>query len=880
MASSADPFDLDRLAEELVAREEKSGEPVDHDLPLPLPLSHDNPYLTAPTFNVEEFLLSRVHTSLPELRTELREYMATLKEELVRLINDDYEAFISLSTDLQGEGTRLERLKFPLGDIKAQILESKDELSAIQAAIQEKLQKRAVLREEKTLLHLLLKISESMTRLESLLSITSEQESSEASNGRLIYGVEESPEDKDRANQAKHLSRVAAEYNQLLYHVNKARSERCVFVDQIQWRIDRIQSSLSSDLDHLFSTILSGLVDGTKVSEINKAKWTSDLTECLRTYDMLCLWRDAEDILRRDVVRAYVKKAIYPGALAAPPSPLVPHTPFATTAAPSFLQSIQPPRTPYTPYTALHNRTSFAPTLGLASSSPWARSLEALDDPLAKLYIQVIRFVERDLCRIMDIAERVSIKPLPAMSREKNTSVGNLSMLASQPTKSTEFHGFEIMANVVWAEIGNAIIEELGTVVFAAGRPNEFRKNHEMTQAFVRAIEVLAPSEHAVEVMRKHPVYMSFERRWQLPVYFQLRWKEIISKLEESLSVTRLDKADQGGDKNFATIQARAVWEAISACWSAEIYIPDLSHRFWRLTLQLLSRYKTWLDQALAGVDESPTKSTAYPNATKERRPDSPSGRASTPAPPTEAPSAESIAADDAVLRHCSIAMVDIRTMEVNVMSVWQEQISMLLPEYLNDDEARPGDALEHSMHNITSLLPMLASRIVSVLVRRCSEALLPVRSIPSQFRAMSNKRVPSEASYFIPTIFRPVKTYFGINTTEGPGSPLKDLVQKFAVEIFETVAERYGYYVTAMRKTEESLRRLKKGRKTTFSLFGGNAKDDEGRDEERIRTQMILDVEAFGREGEVLGVDIAQSAAFRMLDEMVHREEAEAQLQ
>lgn len=39
----------------------------------------------------------------------------------------------------------------------------------------------------------------------------------------------------------------------------------------------------------------------------------------------------------------------------------------------------------------------------------------------------------------------------------------------------------------------------------------------------------------AVESMRAHPVYAMFEKRWQLPVYFQMRWKEIVGKIEEAL---------------------------------------------------------------------------------------------------------------------------------------------------------------------------------------------------------------------------------------------------------------------------------------------------------------------------------------------------------
>jgi hypothetical protein len=76
-------------------------------------------------------------------------------------------------------------------------------------------------------------------------------------------------------------------------------------------RIDRLRSTLSSDLDHLFATTLTGLTDTkaeSRLSDLERSKLLTDLTECLRTYDMLGLWRDAEDVFRREVVRAFVKK--------------------------------------------------------------------------------------------------------------------------------------------------------------------------------------------------------------------------------------------------------------------------------------------------------------------------------------------------------------------------------------------------------------------------------------------------------------------------------------------------------------------------------------------------------------------------------------------
>ncbi|KAG2150384.1 oligomeric golgi complex component, COG2-domain-containing protein [Suillus clintonianus] len=888
---SPDPYELERLAEELVAREQAGSNyaprtTASTELPIYVPLSHNNPHLTAEVFNVEEFLLSRSHTSLQDLRSELRDYLTSLKEELVLLINDDYEAFISLSTDLRGEGSRLERLKLPLGDLRKRISESRGGLQATQDSIQETLDARTKLREEKALLHLLLKISESVTRLESLLLIsqvtTTSFESHSSHLSHLPASAGQPSDAKSQGNRAKHLSRVTAEYTQLLYHIEKAKEEHCAFVDEIRWRIDRIQSTLTSDLDHVFSAILGSLTDikAGKVLDLERAKLYVDLTECLRIYDSLRLWRVAEEIMRRDVMQTFIKKTIFSDALATSLSPVLPHTPLPATLSTrteSYGGGLLP-RTPYTPFTAFATKQN--PFEASHVSGP-VHLLDESNDALAKLYNQILRFIERDFGRIMELAERVSFKAGSTTSYS-SAALGDYHLGDAQ---QASVDGFEIMTNVVWAEIGRAIMDELGTVVFAPGNPNEFRKHHSTTQAFIRSLEFLAPSTHSVQNMRSHPVFTAFQRRWQLSVYFQLRWKETVTKLEETLSSRILDPEAPNftpGRDVFVTAQAADVFTAIASCWGAEGYIPDLSHRFWKFTLQLLSRYREWLESSLPPSGGSPVKPAANITHEKTSAIVNPP-RSSTPGLTPEA-TIESTAADEILLRQFATALVDIRAMTSQVLQLWREEISMMLPDMSTEDNTEDAvleAALRTQLEQLSALSASLSSQATSILSRRCCDALLPVRSIPSQFRAMSNKRLPSEPSYFAPTILRPVRVFFGIGTGGGPGERLKEeLLRDVSTDVVESVCQRYIQYLTAMKKTEESLRRLKKGKKSTLSIFGSaTAGKDDGKDEERIRAQMILDVEAFRTEGEALGVNMQSMDSFIVLDQMVRAELVDSDL-
>lgn len=254
---------------------------------------------------------------------------------------------------------------------------------------------------------------------------------------------------------------------------------------------------------------------------------------------------------------------IFPAALSAPLSPLVPHTPFLPSIkAPQFQSQTPytasfPPRTPYTPYTAFASKQNpFDQTFGAATSSAnaglsTAHLLDDSEDPLAAVYNAVLKFVDRDLRRVMESAERISVAsgkrpkpPIPGLTLEG---------IAQNGSGKKESETFEIMANVIWAEIGRAIMDELGSVVFSVGNADTFRKvlfalstrvlhavlsrcqHHETTQAFLRSLEFLAPSVHSVEAMRSHPIYKTFERRWQLPAYIHIRKRAIVGKLEEAL---------------------------------------------------------------------------------------------------------------------------------------------------------------------------------------------------------------------------------------------------------------------------------------------------------------------------------------------------------
>ncbi|RUS17090.1 oligomeric golgi complex component, COG2-domain-containing protein [Endogone sp. FLAS-F59071] len=507
------------------------------------------------------------------------------------------------------------------------------------------------------------------------------------------------------------------------------------------------------------------------------------LTQCLRTYAIIDQTRAAEGVIREEMVVQFLEKTITRTAL---DSPLPDSTSSTTSITPS--------------------------------------------NQLAILYSKILVFISSRAHPLLDITHRV--------------------------LKGT---GYEILANAVWAEIAERIVRFLPGI-FAPGRADVFHKNYTVTMTFVRALESHCASQRSLLYLRAHPTYVDFVRRWQLPVYFQLRFKEITGGVEEACAIRgwpweqraneRTEAAEDGdneenGEMGPVLPATRAVMTAIVQCWSDDVYIYGLAHRFWKLTLQLLKRYKLWIEITLSDMTEPRTDSGPGP-----------------------LPLSAGETADEVILlRQLVVVAFDVEGVAEKTKAKYYGVITPRLPESMQDEPLLE-DSITHALTHLTSdHLPDLHRKLTAVLTKRCLEHLKHARLINQQY-LHTNRPAPREHSAFVPLILHP----FILFQQQNKRYLRERRIREYATAVAEAVTTRYAAVVTdmmvALKRTEESLRRLKQRR--GGQGLGGQAGEGGMSDEDKIRLQVWLDVRRFGVELATLEIDKDRFEHFQDLYKVV----------
>lgn len=422
--------------------------------------------------------------------------------------------------------------------------------------------------------------------------------------------------------------------------------------------------------------------------------------------------------------------------------------------------------------------------------------------------------------------------------------------------KADTVPGYDFLVNSVWPEMIKGIEERLA-FLFNPGNPDLFYERFSASMEFVRKFEHQCSSQASVKRLRVHPSYTSFHNKWNLPVYFQLRYKEIAGQLENAIS-DGLEAAPAGSSYNLQV--SEVLWACLVKCWSDKVYLSPLAHRFWKLTLQLYSRYAKFLDEVLT---KTPT-----PEVTKEPTRPLPSSASSTSSR-TSLDEGGSESGSPATLSTRQLVHIaaDIQKLQEQIPEL-SELVRQRLEAIGFQNFAIVEGALADSKSCLSSSVPTLNTRMTQHLTERCCRFLKSASEVPRLYRR-TNKELPVRASAYMDNALRPLHQLLTDSTGLVTPSTAQEWLRVALCECTQKYYETISEVLSSVRRMEESLKRLKQARKSAATTSNSGANGGPT-DDSKIRLQLALDVEYLGEQIQKMGLQPHDISMFSPLMDLV----------
>lgn len=288
-----------------------------------------------------------------------------------------------------------------------------------------------------------------------------------------------------------------------------------------------------------------------------------------------------------------------------------------------------------------------------------------------------------------------------------------------------------------WPEVETRL-ETHTASIFAPGNPEVFYDKYTLTTTFLDTLQTYFTTPKLVSQFKQHDQYKSFQQRWNLPVYFQIRFQEIGGAFESACTKT-LEEIKHTQD--FKLQQTLVLYDCIQKCWSKGIFLHQLAHKFWKLTLQLLSRYCTWVKDTLGLL----TKST-----------------------------------DDQKTHKYILVHTDIHLLLTRLPKI----LDMSKPSF-PDHTSLLSKSLEDSKTSLLQCVPPIKDEVIKEISNQSVMYIRQVNDIPRLYRK-TNRETPNKPCGYISLILEtPLKF------KEQYGKDLEHEIKEWMGVIFSTITER-----------------------------------------------------------------------------------------
>lgn len=167
-------------------------------------------------------------------------------------------------------------------------------------------------------------------------------------------------------------------------------------------------------------------------------------------------------------------------------------------------------------------------------------------------------------------------------------------------TNNSKIKGINFLINSFWVEVEQRLETNIASI-FAPGNPDMFYHKYNSTLEFLKRIEMLLSDSVEVQHFHNDKYYKSFQLRWNLPVYFQIRFQEIATVLESALNkpINSGIYLESNEKDSFKLIQFSTAFTCLEKCWYEGIYLEQLFHKFFKFSLQIVARLHQFLVEIL-----------------------------------------------------------------------------------------------------------------------------------------------------------------------------------------------------------------------------------------------------------------------------------------
>ncbi|KAL8876636.1 MAG: hypothetical protein Q9198_005203 [Flavoplaca austrocitrina] len=228
---------------------ENSGE---DNLPYPKPLAR-SAFLT-PEFDPHTYLstLRNRHQTLEDLRTDLRSRSQEISKELLDLVNENYEDFLSLGSSLRGGDEKIEEVRLGLLGFKRDVEGMKSLVDQRRNEVTALIDQRKAIRRQMQIGRALLDLDQRLCGLEQSLMMTTVNGSqpdhaAPASDDEISDSGEESDEGHAGAMSTSRLRKHTQQYL-LAQHIMKRVGLNHPFIVRLEARMTKVKDTILLDV--------------------------------------------------------------------------------------------------------------------------------------------------------------------------------------------------------------------------------------------------------------------------------------------------------------------------------------------------------------------------------------------------------------------------------------------------------------------------------------------------------------------------------------------------------------------------------------------------------------------------------------------------------